>query len=181
MSSQDLSTGSIARSVAIRILIGITVTVVLGTIFAVTQPAVHVRLPAAHLHAPRIDLIARASLPVRIHLATVLAALVLATFQMIGPKGRTMHRVLGWALAILLVATAVASLFIRNPSGGVINPFQLFSLWTFISVPAGVMFARSHDVRRHARMMSGMYFGALLFAGLLTLLPGRLLWWVLFG
>ena len=181
MSSQALSTGSIVRGVAIRMLIGISVTVVLGTIFAVTQPVSHVSLPAAHLHTPRWDLIAGASLPMRIHLATVVAALVLATVQIVGPKGVTLHRVLGWGLALLLLTTAVASLFIRNPTGGLFNPFQAFSVWTLIGVPWAVIAARRHDVRRHARLMYGFYFGALIFAGLLTFLPGRLMWWVFFG
>lgn len=181
MSSQALSTGSVVRGVAVRMLIGISVTAVLATVFAVTQPASHVSLPAAHLHAPRWDLIARASAPMRIHLATVLAALVLATVQVVGPKGRTLHRVLGWVLAILLLITAVASLFIRNPAGGLFNPFQVFSIWTLIGVPWALVAARRHDIRRHARLMYGFYFGALIFAGLLTLLPGRLMWWVFFG
>lgn len=181
MSSQALSTGSIVRGVAIRMLIGVSVTVVLSTIFIASQPVSHVSLPAAHLHAPRWDLIARASLPMQIHLATVLAALALATVQIVAPKGAALHRVLGWALAVLLITTAVVSLFIRNPAGGLFNPFQVFSVWTLIGVPWAVIAARRHDIRRHARLMYGFYFGALIFAGLLTLLPGRLMWWVFFG
>ncbi len=181
MSSQVVSTGSIARGVAIRLLIGVSVTVVLGAIFVMSQPQTHVRLPSGHLHAPRWDLIARASLPMRIHLATVLAALVLATVQIVGPKGSRWHRALGWTLSVLLVTTAVASLFIRNPAGGWLNPFQIFSVWTLIGIPWAVISARRHDLRRHARMMYGFYFGALIFAGALTLLPGRLMWRVFFG
>ena len=117
----------------------------------------------------------------KIHLATVLAALVLATVQMIGPKGRTLHRILGWTLAILLVATSVAAMFIRGPQGGLFNPFQIFVVTTLITVPWGVIAARRHDVRRHANMMSGLYFGALVIAGGLTFLPGRLMWRLFFG
>jgi uncharacterized membrane protein len=183
MSSQDVSTGAIARGVAIRLAVGVAITTALLLIFLGPQRLGYLPVLAgmSHLHAPRWPLLAEAPLAIRIHLVTVVAALVLATVQMAGPKGRTFHRILGWSLAILLVTTAIASAFIRNPGGGLFNPFQLFSIWTLIAVPWGILSARSHNVRRHAGVMSGLYFGGLVFAGLLTFLPGRLLWRVFFG
>lgn len=183
MSSQAVSTGTIARDVAVRVLIGTMLTAVLVVILI--GPG-NLRFVAAmgsgsHLHAPRWELLAQASLPIKIHLATVLAAVILATVQIIGPKGRTFHRVLGWTLAVLLVTTAIAALFIRSPGGGLFNPFQIFVVTTLITVPWGIMAARRHDVRRHARMMGGLYFGALIIAGLLTFMPGRLMWRVFLG
>jgi uncharacterized membrane protein len=136
---------------------------------------------SAQLHAPNWGLIAEAPIAIKIHLATVLAALVVATFQMVGPKGTTVHRVTGWTLSVLFVITAVAALFIRNPQGGLFNPFQLFSVWTLIAVPWAVLAARAHNVRRHASIMMGFYFGGMILAGLLTFLPGRLMWRVFFG
>jgi uncharacterized membrane protein len=133
------------------------------------------------LHAPRLDLLAQASLPIKIHLATVLTAFGLATVQIIGPKGRTMHRVIGWTLVALLLTTAISSAFIRNPAGGLFNPFQIFSVWTLIAVPWAVYAARRRNVAFHARMMTGFYVGSLVVAGLLTFIPGRLLWRVFFG
>lgn len=183
MSSQELSTAPDARGIAIRVAIGLGVTVLLIVMFAGLNGLVFLARMAAHsrLHAPRLDLLAEAPLAIRIHLATVGAAVVLATVQMVGPKGRTLHRVLGWTLAVLLVTTAIASLFIRNPTGGLFNPFQLFAVWTLIAVPWGLMSARGHNVRRHAGIMSGLYFGGLILAGLLTFLPGRLMWRIFFG
>ena len=183
MTSQAVSTGSLARGVAIRVLIGTAVTAVLvgGLIGPGNLGYVASMGARAHLHAPHWELLAQAPLAMKIHLATVLAALVLATVQMIGPKGRTQHRILGWTLAILLVATSVAAMFIRGPQGGLFNPFQIFVVTTLITVPWGVIAARRHDVRRHANMMSGLYFGALVIAGGLTFLPGRLMWRLFFG
>jgi len=188
MSSQEVSTGMIARSVAIRVLAGFAVVTVLLTIFimmglggAAPQRTADFHLSQAHLHAPNWALLAEASLAMKIHLATVLAALLLATVQMVGPKGRTLHRVMGWTLAVLLVTTSVASLFIRNQGGGLINPFQVFSIWTLIAVPWGIWAARRHNVRRHASMMAGLYFGGMVLAGLLTFIPGRLMWRLFFG
>ncbi len=183
MSSQEVSTGDIARGVAIRVLIGTALTAVLVVMLIGPGNLGHLASmgSGSRLHGPRWDLLAQASPAIKIHLATVLAAVVLATVQMIGPKGRTLHRILGWTLAVLLVTTAVTAMFIHNPQGGLFNPFQIFVATTLITVPWGIIAARRHEVRRHARMMSGLYFGALIIAGLLTFLPGRLLWRVFLG
>ena len=183
MSSQQVSTGPSPRGFAIRfgvILLATTGFIVLlmggrGLAY-VAQMMAHARL-----HAPNLRLIAEAPVAIQIHLATVSAALVLASVQMVGPKGRTFHRTMGWILSVLLLVTAIASLFIPNPQGGLFNPFQVFSVWTLIAVPWAVVSARRHNVRRHASIMAGLYFGAMVIAGLLTFLPGRLMWRVFFG
>src|SRR5689334_10587188 len=73
------------------------------------------QMATAQLHAPDWRLIAEAPIAIKIHLATVLAALLVATLQMVGPKGTAVHRATGWILSGLFLITAVASLFIRNP------------------------------------------------------------------
>jgi uncharacterized membrane protein len=183
MSSQDVSTGAIARNVAIRVAVGFAIVFALLVLWnslggGASRPNI---LASAHLHAPRWDLVEAAPLAIKIHLATVLAAVVLATIQIFGPKGTGFHRALGWTLAVLLTVTAVASLFIRNPAGGLLNPFQIFSVWTLIAVPLALVAARNHNVRRHAYSMTGLYFGGLILAGALTFLPGRLMWRIFFG
>ncbi len=183
MSSQDLSTGPNPRGFAIRFGIIFLVTIGFIVLFLGGRGMVAVGAMMAHarLHAPDWRLITEASLPIRIHLATVSAALVLATVQMVGPKGRTFHRVLGWTLSVLLVVTAVAALFIRNPAGGLFNPFQLFAVWTLVGIPLAIISARRGNIRRHGGIMAGIYFGGLLLAGALTFLPGRLMWRLFFG
>ncbi len=183
MSSLEVSTTPRMTALVLRSLI--VTSVILALMMAAFGPAglsaIGRAIAAGHPHAPRLDLLAGASTPIKIHLITVTAALALATFQMVGAKGRATHRVIGWVLAVLLLVTAVTSLFIHDPRGGWINPFQIFSVWTLFAVPVALVAARSHNVRRHANMMSGLYFGGMIFAGLLTLLPGRLLWRVFFG
>ena len=183
MSNPQVSTVPSMGGLALRsVIMAVVLTAILLALFGprgLSQLG-HV-VAGARLHAPRLDLLASASLAIKIHLTTVSAAVVLATWQMVGPKGRTMHRILGWALAILLVTTAVASLFIHDPRGGLFNPFQLFAVWTLIGVPIAIVAARRHKVKYHARSMAGLYFGGLIFAGLLTFLPGRLMWSVFVG
>lgn len=183
MSNPDVSTTpslpGFARRMAIATAIVAVFTFILlgpgGTRWMVGQ------LASARLHAPDWGLIADASLAIKIHLATVLTAVIVATFQMVGPKGTQVHRVTGWTLSVLFLITAVASLFIRNPQGGLLNPFQLFSVWTLVVVPWSIMAARARSIRRHAGLMTGFYFGGLILAGLLTFMPGRLMWRVFFG
>ena len=183
MTSQTLSTAPSARAFAVRF--GVTLLAATGIVVLALGARgiayVARTMASAHLHAPNWGLIADSHLAIRIHLATVVAALVLATVQMVGPKGRTFHRVMGWTLSILLVVTSVASLFIPSPGGGLFNPLQVFSVWTLIAVPWAILSARRHNVRRHAAIMSGLYFGALVISGALTFLPGRLMWRVFFG
>jgi uncharacterized membrane protein len=135
----------------------------------------------SHIHAPRLDLIAQAGPVIQIHLATVLAAFAVATVQLAAPKGTTLHRVMGWTLVTLFLVTAIDSFFIRAPGGGLFNPFQLFSVWTLVGIPFAVFSVKRGNIAMHARMMTGFYVGALVIAGALTFMPGRLLWRVFFN
>lgn len=183
MSNLQVSTVPSVSSMALRTLL--VSVAIFAFIMLVLGPGAWAGIGAAlatsRLHAPRLDLIAQAPAVIQIHLATVLAAFALATVQMAGPKGTTLHRVLGWTLAVLFIVTAIDSAFIRNPQGGLFNPFQIFSVWTLIAIPLAVFAARSGKVAFHARMMTGFYIGSLIIAGALTFLPGRLLWRVFFG
>ncbi len=131
-------------------------------------------------HAPRLDLLAAASPVIKVHLATVLLSLGLGAVQLLGPKGKTMHRVLGWTFTALMLTTAVATLFLHGPNGR-FGPLHIFSAVVLISLPIGVIAARTHNVARHARVMTGLYIGGLLFAGVIAFLPGRLMWQMFFG
>jgi uncharacterized membrane protein len=183
MSNLQVSTIPSTRQMALRTAL-VSLALVAGSML-VLGPRVWAGIAAAfgasHLHAPRLDLIGEASPVIQIHLATVLAAFAVATVQMAAPKGTAQHRILGWTLVSLFLVTAVDSLFIRNPQGGPFNPFQIFSAWTLIGIPLAVFSARRGWIALHARLMTGFYVGALIIAGALTFLPGRLLWRVFFG
>lgn len=132
-------------------------------------------------HAPNLTPLFEASLAIQTHVAVVLAALVVGLYLLFGPKGRTAHRVLGWAWAIFMLVGAVSSLFIMEVSPGSFSFIHLFSLATLISVPLGVYAARRHNVNAHRGAMTGVFIGGLLVAGTLSFLPGRLMWRVFFA
>jgi uncharacterized membrane protein len=54
-------------------------------------------------------------------------------------------------------------------------------MFTVVMVPLAVWKAHSHRVAAHRSIMISLYLGALLIAGLFTLVPGRIMHKVIFG
>jgi uncharacterized membrane protein len=54
------------------------------------------------------------------------------------------------------------------------------SIFTLVMLPLGVWFAHGHRVIDHRRVMIGIFSGALVVAGLFTLVPGRIMHAVIF-
>ena len=169
------------------VLIGLAVTV--GLILAVG--AAQGRGPAAvlggflHLsgkpHAPHFGLLAAAPLQIQVHVAAVSVALLVGVTLMLGLKGNTVHRTLGWVWVIAMATAAISSLFIHRANAGGFSFLHLFAGWTLIALPMGVFAARKHNVRLHGRTMTGLFVGGLLIAGVFAFMPGRLMWQVVFG
>ena len=132
-------------------------------------------------HWPDLGLLARQPFQIQLHIAAALTALLLGTVQLIGVKGTTAHRIIGWTWVIAMAITAVSSLFIRQINPGSFSFIHLLSGWTIIGLPMAVYAARKHRVLAHRRAMTGMFVGGLIVAGALTFLPGRLMWGVFFG
>ena len=57
----------------------------------------------------------------------------------------------------------------------------MLSIFTLVVLPLGVWNARRHLVAAHRRIMICIFCGALVIAGLFTLLPGRIMHSVVFG
>ena len=68
----------------------------------------------------------RLTLPVMVHLATVVPALLLGPFILWRKKGDALHKLLGRVWATLMVITAVASAFIVAPGGGIAGTGYFF-------------------------------------------------------
>jgi uncharacterized membrane protein len=124
------------------------------------------------------------SLPVLLHLATVVPALLLGPVILWRRKGDDAHRLLGRIWAGLMLVTAITSAFIRSPGAGIAGTgfsfIHIFTVWTLITVPLAVQAARQGRIAQHRGMMTGLYAG-LVIAGAFTLLPGRLLGSLVFG
>lgn len=119
---------------------------------------------------------------IQVHALSALAALVLGTVLLVARKGTLDHRRWGWVWVALMAAAAVTSAFIYQLRLiGPFSPIHALSIWTLIALVIAIRAIRSGNVRRHAGMMRGLYYGGLVVAGLFTLLPGRVFNRVLFG
>jgi uncharacterized membrane protein len=112
-----------------------------------------------------------------VHLAGALVALLLGPLLLLGRKGRTAHRVLGWTWVLAMATSVVSSAFIESdlPSIGGIGPIHALTLLVAVMLPMGVMHARQGRATAHRKTMQGLYLGACVGAGVFTLLPGRFL------
>ena len=124
------------------------------------------------------------SLPIMIHLATVVPAFLLGPVVLLRRKGDATHRLLGRVWVCLMLVTAISSAFIRTPGAGIAGTgfsfIHAFTVWTLVSVPLAVRAARQGRIAAHRGMMTGLYAG-LVIAGAFSFLPGRLLGSAMFG
>ncbi len=120
-----------------------------------------------------------------LHLATVLPAFLIGTILLLIKKGTTFHKVSGRIYMILMLITAIVTLFMPAHVGAkVFNHFgwiHLFSFLTIYTVPTAYTAIKKGNVKAHKRKMILLYVGAILIAGGFTLMPGRYIHDVLFG
>jgi len=128
--------------------------------------------------APLLD----AAPSISLHTFAAMAAFLLGVVQLAAPKGTLPHRTLGWAWISLMIAVAASSFWIHEIRlVGPWSPIHLLSIFTLIVVPIGAWMAHRHRVADHRRIMILTFSGALVTAGLFTLVPGRIMHNVLFG
>jgi uncharacterized membrane protein len=135
----------------------------------------------AHPHWPDLSMVSHVSPAVQIHLAAAMIAFAVATLQILGPKGTTFHRIVGWGWVIVMFTVAVSSFFIRQINHGTFSFIHILSGVTLVALPLLVLAARRGDIKKHRRDAYQLYIGALLIAGIFTFLPGRLMWHIFFG
>src|ERR1700737_4332410 len=128
--------------------------------------------------APLLD--AAPAIPV--HAFAAMAAFALGLVQFAAPKGTLPHRTIGWIWVSLMAMVAVSSFWIHQIRLlGPWSPIHLLSIFTLAMLPLGVWMAHRHRVADHRRIMIYTFSGALVIAGLFTLLPGRIMHAVVFG
>jgi uncharacterized membrane protein len=128
--------------------------------------------------APLLD--AAPAIPV--HAFAAMAAFVLGVVQLAAPKGTLPHRTIGWIWVLLMLLVAISSFWIHTIRlVGPWSPIHLLSIFVLVTVPLGVWRAHRHRVADHRRIMISAFSGALVIAGLFTLLPGRIMHAVVFG
>jgi uncharacterized membrane protein len=128
--------------------------------------------------APLLD----AAPAIPLHAFAAMAAFTLGIVQFAAPKGTLPHRTIGWIWVALMAVIAISSFWIHGFRWiGPFSPIHGLSVFVLIALPLAVMHARRHDAAKHRRSMLGLFTGALVIAGLFTLLPGRIMHAVVFG
>ncbi|MCP3466734.1 MULTISPECIES: DUF2306 domain-containing protein [unclassified Bradyrhizobium] len=128
--------------------------------------------------APLLD----AAPAIPLHAFAAMTAFVLGVVQFAAPKGTLPHRTVGWIWVALMAIVAASSFWIhRIRLVGPFSPIHLLSIFTLVMLPLAVWRAHTHRVADHRRIMIFMFIGALVVAGLFTLLPGRIMHHVIFG
>jgi uncharacterized membrane protein len=119
---------------------------------------------------------------VQVHAFAAMTAFALGIVQLSAPKGTLPHRTLGWVWVVLMVVISASSFLIHGiRMWGPWSPIHILSVFTPIMLVLGVLAARGHRVRTHQITMISIFAGALVLAGLFTLVPGRIMHSVVFG
>ena len=113
-----------------------------------------------------------------IHLLAVIPAIFLGAINLLIEKGTLLHKRIGKVWAVLMLITAISSLFIM-PTGS-FTWLHLFSILVIVYVPVGVSSIRKGHTRRHFGCMFGAYIGTVISAYFAVVTPGRFLYGVLF-
>jgi len=117
-----------------------------------------------------------------VHAFAAMTAFALGVVQFAAPKGTLPHRTIGWIWVCLMAAVAVSSFWIHQIRlVGLWSPIHLLSIFTLVVLPLALWRAHQHRVADHRRIMISLFAGALVLAGLFTLVPGRIMHTVVFG
>jgi uncharacterized membrane protein len=128
--------------------------------------------------APLLD----AAPSIQLHAFAAMTAFALGVVQLSAPKGTLPHRTIGWVWVGLMAVVCVSSFWIHQLRlWGPWSPIHLIAIFTLVTLPLAVWAAHRHAVERHRRAMTGLFFGALVIAGIFTLVPGRIMHAVVLG
>jgi len=125
--------------------------------------------------------ILQAGAAVQIHLVSVSIAFVIGTWLMLRRKGTPPHRALGAIYIALMTASAISTFWIQGLARDAFSFLHLLSIFVLLALPCAWWMARRGRLAGHRYTMIGVYVGGIWVAGLLTLLPGRVLHRAMFG
>jgi uncharacterized membrane protein len=119
---------------------------------------------------------------IQFHAFAAMSAFALGLVQFAAPKGTLAHRTLGWVWVALMLVVSLSAFFIHQLRlWGPWSPIHLLAIFTLVMLPLAVFAAHHHAVPRPRLGMIAIFVGGLVFAGLLTFIPGRIMHAVVFG
>ncbi len=124
----------------------------------------------------------QASSAIQVHALAAMSAFVLGLVQFAAPKGTLPHRTVGWIWVALMLAVCGSSFYVHELRiWGPWSPIHLLSIGTPIALAFALWAAHTHRVASHRQAMLWTFLGALVVAGVFTLVPGRVMHSVVFG
>lgn len=124
----------------------------------------------------------QSSFVVQIHVYMAVLSLLLGIWILLAKKGNNYHRTLGKIWVVCLLGTAISSFWLNGIRLiGPFSPIHLLSVLAIYSVIRAVQHARAGRIQAHQKSMKGLFYYALIGAGLFTFLPGRLMHQLTFG
>ncbi|MCY3983099.1 MAG: DUF2306 domain-containing protein [Roseovarius sp.] len=123
-----------------------------------------------------------AQYPIPIHAILALAALGLGIVQITSRKGTALHRFAGYIWVVFMAGTAITAIFIFEIRVvGPFSPIHLLIPVVLASLWVGIRSARNGNIATHRLTMLSLFWMALVVTGFFTLLPGRVMYNVIFG
>lgn len=122
-------------------------------------------------------------LAIHLHLWPALLALGLGPVALYRKRRDTLHKLAGYTWVAAMALVAGGSFWLEAavlPLGFGFGPIHVLSVVVLHGLVRGVLAARSGDIAAHEGWMRGLYWQALIIAGMFTLLPGRTLNTLLF-
>ncbi len=114
-----------------------------------------------------------------VHLSTIGPAFIIATYMVLIKKGTAQHKFLGRIYMVLMLFTAMVTLFMSAQVGPTLFDhfgfIHLLGVLVLYSVPSAYFAIKAGDVKKHKLNMIGLYIGGMVVAGGFTLVPGRFL------
>lgn len=164
-------------------IVRLSVIAILGVAIAPIAPQIiaYAQHVGFHPHLPDMSRVSLLPPQLQLHIVAAISAFVIGCAIFFQPKGSRFHKTLGWAWVIAMGATAISSFFITGLNGNNLSLIHLISGWTVVALPMALFAIRNKHVQVHRRMMTGLFAGGLVFAGLLTFIPGRLMYQLFFG
>lgn len=128
-----------------------------------------------------LAILEQASPAIIIHTLCAFGALGVGIMMWVRRKGTPSHKIIGRIFALLMAITAFSALFIRHLNDGNFSWIHLFVPLTFFALWEAFYYIRKGNLKKHMNAVKGLFFGALLIPGILSFLPGRMMWQMLFG
>ncbi len=113
-----------------------------------------------------------------VHIIAASLALGLGPFAIYRRRRDVWHKAAGYVWVVAIAVTALSSFLIPAsifPVAQGMGAIHLLSIWALWTIWFGVRDARAGRIAAHRERMAGLYWQGLTVAGVLTLLPGRVL------